>query len=47
MSYRCKHKRNGFVGYGVECVGEYDAIARAVVEPDDIDGLLDNAVAVR
>jgi hypothetical protein len=46
MSYHCKDERDGFVGHGVEYVGEYDAVARTVIEPGDINGLLDNAVAV-
>jgi hypothetical protein len=46
MSYRCKHQRYGFVRHGVEYVGEYNAVARTVIEPDYVDTLLDDAVAI-
>ena len=47
MSYHCKHQRYGFVRHGIEYVGEYHAVARTVIEPDDVDALLDDAVTIR
>lgn len=47
MSYHCKHQRYGFVRHGIEYVGEYDAVAGTVIEPDYVDALLNDAVAIR
>ena len=45
--YHRKYQSNGFVGHGVEIVVERDAVARTVVEPDDVDRFLDNGVSIR
>jgi len=47
MSYHCKHQRYGFVRHGIEYVGEYDAVARTVIEPEYVDTLLNAAMAIR
>jgi hypothetical protein len=47
MSYHCKDERHGFVRHGIEYVGEYDAVARTVIEPDYVDALLNDAMAIR
>lgn len=46
MPHHCENKSDGFIWHGVEYVREHDAIAGAVIEPDYIDSLLDNAVAI-
>lgn len=46
MSYHCEHQRDGFIWHGIEYVGEYNAVTGAVIEPDYVDSLLDNAVAI-
>jgi len=44
--YHCEHQRDGFIWHRIEYVGEYDAITGAVIEPDYVDSLLDDAVAI-
>ena len=46
-SYHRKYQGNGFVGHGVEILVERDAVARTVVEPDNVDRFLDNGVSIR
>src|SRR5260221_5288904 len=46
MPHHCENQSDGFIWHGVEYVGEYDAIAGAVIEPYYVNSLLDNAVAI-